>query len=186
SPVEPNVVCFPETKEDVQKILHYAKDNRIPITPFGAGSNLEGQIIPIAKGISMNTERMNQILDFSPEDMTVTVQLVLTRKTWNETIKIQVLHFPIVPGADACIGGMAATNACGTTAVRYGSMREQILDLEVILTDGTIIHTGSKAIKPSSGYHLTGLFSGSEGTLGIITEITLKLHGIPEHEIAAR
>src|SRR5690625_3762732 len=186
SPVEPNVVCFPETKEDVQKILHYAKVNRIPVIPFGAGSNLEGQIIPIAKGISMNTERMNQILDFSPEDMTVTVQPGLTRKQLNEMINRQGLQFPIDPGADASIGGMAATNASGTTAVRYGSMRDQILDLEVILTDGTIIHTGSKAKKSSSRYHLTGLFTGSEGTLGIITEITLKLHGIPEHEIAAR
>src|SRR5699024_3330018 len=111
SPVEPNVVCFPETKKDMQKIIHYAKDNRIPITPFGAGSNLEEQIIPIAKGISMNTERMNQILDFSPEDMTVTVQPGLTRKQLNETINRQGLQFPIDPGADASIGGMAATNA---------------------------------------------------------------------------
>src|SRR5699024_11186913 len=117
----------------------YAKDNRIPITPFGAGSNLEGLIIPIAKGISMNTERMNQILDFSPEDMTVTVQPGLTRKQLNETINRQGLQFPIDRVADASIGGMAATNVSGTTAVRYGSMRELILYLKVILTDGTII-----------------------------------------------
>src|SRR5699024_738804 len=126
------------------------------------------------------------ILDFSPEDMTVTVQPGLTRKQLNEMINRQGLQFPIDPGADASIGGMAATNASGTTAVRYGSMRDQILDLEVILTDGTIIHTGSSAEKSSSGHRLTGRLTGSEGTLGIITEITLKLHGIPEHEIAAR
>src|SRR5699024_5513042 len=130
------------------------------VIPFGAGSNLEGQIIPIANVISMNTERMNQILDFSSEDMTVTVQPGLSRKQLNEMINRQGPQFPIDPGADASIGGMAATNASGTTAVRYGSMRDQILDLEVILTDGTIIHTGSKAKKSSSGYHLTGLFTG--------------------------
>lgn len=184
--VEPNAVCFPETVKDIHMVLTYARKNQIAVTPFGAGSGLEGQIIPIKQGISLNTERMNRILDFSPEDMTVTVQPGITRLQLNEFINKHGLQFPIDPGADASIGGMTATNASGTTAVRYGSMRDQILDLEVVLSDGRIIHTGSKAKKSSSGYHLTSLFTGSEGTLGIVTEITLKLHGIPEHEIAAR
>ncbi|RNF38385.1 FAD-binding oxidoreductase [Planococcus salinus] len=183
--VEPEVVCFPESKEDIQAILETARTFGIPVTPFGAGSGLEGQAIPVKGGISLDFERMNQVLKFSPEDMQITVQPGITRKQLNKLINRQGLYFPIDPGADASIGGMAATNASGTTAVRYGTMRDQITDMEVVLADGTIIHTGSKAKKSSSGYHLTGLFTGSEGTLGIITEITLKLHGIPEHVIAA-
>src|SRR5699024_12738956 len=129
---------------------------------------------------TLNTERRNRLLDLRQEDMTITVHPGITRMKLNEKINKHGLQFAIDPGADASIGGMVATNASGTTAVRYGSMREQILDLKVVLADGRIIHTGSKAKKSSSGYHLTGLFAGSEGTLGIITEITLKLHGIPE------
>ena len=185
-PEEPDAVCFPESVEDVREVLKYAQEHQIAVTPFGAGSGLEGQAIPVEKGITMNMERMNRIVDYSPEDMTVTVQPGITRVQLNEIINKDGLQFPIDPGADASIGGMTATNASGTTAVKYGSMRDQILDLEVVLADGTAIHTGSKAKKSSSGYHLTGLFTGSEGTLGIITEITLKLHGIPDHEIAAR
>lgn len=184
--VEPDVVCFPESKEDVQKIIEIANKHQVAVTAYGAGSGLEGQAIPVKKGISVNFERMSQILDFSPEDMTITVQPGLTRLQLNERINKHGLQFPIDPGADASIGGMVATNASGTTAVRYGSMRDQVLDLEVVLADGRIIKTGSRAKKSSSGYHLTGLFTGSEGTLGLITEITLKLHGIPEHVIAAR
>ena len=183
--VEPDIVCFPESKEDVQKIMQIASEHKIAVTAFGIGSGLEGQAIPLEKGISVNFERMNKVLDFSPEDMTITVQPGITRLQLNEQINKHGLQFPIDPGADATIGGMVATNASGTTAVRYGSMRDQVLDLEVVLADGRMIKTGSRAKKSSSGYHLSGLFTGSEGTLGLITEITLKLHGIPEHIIAA-
>lgn len=184
--VTPDIVCFPESTEDVKKILSVAKQFQAPVTAYGVGSGLEGQVIPVKKGISVNLERMNKIVDFSPEDMTVTVQPGITRLQLNEEINRYGLQFPIDPGADATIGGMTATNASGTTAVRYGSMRDQVLDLEVVLADGRVIHTGTKAKKSSSGYNLTGLFTGSEGTLGIITEVTLKLHGIPERIIAAR
>ena len=158
----------------------------IPVTPYGAGSGLDGQAIPVKKGISMNFDRMKQINSFAPENLTVTVQPGLTRLELNNEINRHGLCFPIDPGADASIGGMVATNASGTTAVRYGSMKDQVLNLEVILADGRIIQTGSEVKKSSSGYNLTNLFVGSEGTLGIISGITLKLHGIPELTIAAR
>src|SRR5690625_4594126 len=186
SAVTPDVVCFPETKNDVKMILQIARELKVPVTAFGVGSGLEGQAIPVQKGISVNFERMNRIIDFSPEDMTITVEPGITRMQLNEQINRYGLQFPIDPGADATIGGMVATNASGTMAVHYGSMRDQILDLEVVLVDGRVIRTGTRAKKSSSGYHLTGLFTGSEGTLGIITEITLCLHGIPEHIVAAR
>lgn len=183
--VEPDVVCFPTCRKDVEEIIKIARANQVPVTPFGAGSGLEGQAIPVHKGISVNFERMNQIIAFSPENMMVTVQPGITRLQLNQMVNRQGLMFPIDPGADASIGGMVATNASGTTAVRYGSMREQLLDLEVVLADGTVMHTGTKAKKSSSGYHLTGLFAGSEGTLGMITEITLRLHGIPDYTVMA-
>ncbi|KAB2332081.1 FAD-binding protein [Cytobacillus depressus] len=184
--VEPDVVCFPEGRKDVEIIMAVAREFKVPVTPFGAGSGLEGQVIPIKKGISINFERMNNVVKFSPEDLVITVQPGITRLQLNKIVNRHGLMFPIDPGADATIGGMVATNASGTTAVRYGSTRDQLLDLEVVLADGTVIHTGTNAKKSSSGYHLTGLFAGSEGTLGIITEITLRLHGIPEHTVAAR
>ncbi|WP_066300123.1 FAD-binding oxidoreductase [Bacillus sp. FJAT-29937] len=186
TPVEPDVVCFPKSREDVEAIIGIAREHKIPVTPYGAGSGLEGQAIPIKKGISINFSNMNQVIHFSPEDLLVTVQPGITRLELNKVVNRHGLMFPIDPGADASIGGMVANNASGTTAVRYGSMRDQLLDLEVVLADGTVIHTGSHAKKSSSGYHLTGLFAGSEGTLGIVTEITLRLHGIPEHSLAAR
>lgn len=185
-PVEPDVVCFPENKEDVIAIIQIADQFGISVTPFGAGSGLEGQIIPVQKGISVDFERMNKVIDFSPEDLTVTVQPGITRLQLNDLINKHGLQFPVDPGADASIGGMVANNASGTTAVKYGSMRDQVLDLEIVLASGKVIRTGTKAKKSSSGYHLNGLFTGSEGTLGIVTEITLRLHGIPEHVIAAR
>ena len=185
TPVEPDVVVFPESQEDILAVLDIARKFLIPVIPYGAGSGLEGQVIPVHKGISMSFERMNQVIEFKPEDLTVTVQPGITRLQLNEFINKHGLQFPIDPGADASIGGMTATNASGTTAVKFGSMRDQILDLQVIMADGKVIQTGSKAKKSSSGYHLSGLFAGSEGTLGIITEITLRLHGIPEHTVAA-
>ena len=185
-PVEPDVVVFPESEEDIVAVLKIARKLRVPVIPYGAGSGLEGQIIPVNKGISISFERMNHIVDFQPEDLTVTVQAGVTRLQLNEFVNKHGLYFPIDPGADATIGGMTATNASGTTAVKFGSMRDQLLDLKVVMADGKVIHTGTKAKKSSSGYNLTGLFAGSEGTLGIMTEITLRLHGIPEHTIAAR
>ncbi|MFJ5624434.1 FAD-binding oxidoreductase [Peribacillus loiseleuriae] len=186
APIQPDVVCFPTCREDVEVVLEIARLNNVPITPFGIGTGLEGAAIPIKKGISLNFANMNQILEFSPEDMTVTVQPGITRVELNEFLKEYDLFFPIDPALDASIGGMIATNASGTTGVRYGAMKDQILDLEVVLADGTVVHTGTKAKKSSSGYLLTNLFVGSEGTLGIFTEVTLKLYGLPECTVMAR
>ncbi|MFD1706028.1 FAD-binding oxidoreductase [Siminovitchia sediminis] len=184
--VEPDVVVFPESTEDVQKILKYANTHKVPVVPYGAGSGLEGQSIPVQKGISVDFEKMNKILEVRPEDLAVIVQPGITRVQLNEELKKYGLFFPVDPGADASIGGMAATNASGTMTVRYGGMRSQVLNLRVVLADGRVIETGSLAKKSSSGLHLNGLFVGSEGTLGIFTEIALKLHGIPEDIVAAR
>ena len=184
--VWPDVVCFPESKEDVVEILKIASANQTPVTPFGAGTGLEGQAIPVQKGIVINLKKMNKVIEFSPDDMRVTVQAGVTRLQLNKLVNTHGLMFSVDPGADAMIGGMIATNASGTTAVRYGAMRDQLLDLEVVLADGLTIHTGTMAKKSSSGYNLTGLFTGSEGTLGIITEVTLKLHSIPEYNMMAR
>jgi D-lactate dehydrogenase (cytochrome) len=185
TPVKPNVVVFPRHTKEIVKLVEYANKHRIPLVPFGAGSGLEGQAIPVKKGISISFEQMNQIVELRLEDMIVKVQPGVTRLQLNQYINKHGLYFPIDPGADAMIGGMVATNASGTTAVRYGTMRNQVLDMEVVLANGNIIHTGSLAKKSSSGYHLNGLFVGSEGTLGIFTEITLRLHGIPEHVAVA-
>ncbi|MBM7649426.1 D-lactate dehydrogenase (cytochrome) [Bacillus ectoiniformans] len=182
----PDVVVFPQSAADVQKIVTFASEHQVPVVPFGAGSGLEGHAIPVQGGISIDFERMNQIIELRPEDLIVKVQPGITRMQLNQELKKHGLFFPVDPGADASIGGMASTNASGTQAVRYGVMRDQILDLEVVLADGRVIHTGSLAKKSSSGYHLNGLFVGSEGTLGVFTEITLKLHGIPESIVAAR
>jgi D-lactate dehydrogenase (cytochrome) len=186
SPVEPDIVVFPSCKEDIVAIIKFAERNVIPVVPYGVGSGLEGQAIPIKKGISVSFQNMNKIVSFSPDDMLITVQPGVTRLQLNELVNRHGLFFPVDPGADASIGGMVATNASGTSAVRYGTMRDQVLNLEVVLPSGGIIQTGSLAKKSSSGYHLNGLFVGSEGTLGIFTEITLKLHGIPESILAAR
>lgn len=183
---EPDFVFFPENTDDVVKVLRLANEHAIAVTPFGAGSGLEGQSIPMKKGISLNFDRMNNVVEFAPEDLMITVEPGMTRLQLNDFVNRHGLYFPIDPGADASIGGMVATNASGTTAVRYGSMRDQVLDLEVVLANGDVIHTGSKAKKSSSGYHLNGVFTGSEGTLGVITKVTVKLHGIPEKVLAAR
>lgn len=182
----PDVVVFPESKEDVSAILIFANEHKIPVVGFGAGSGVEGQAIPIHKGITIDFERMNKIVDVRPEDLVVTVQPGVTHMQLNERLKQYGLFFPIDPGADATIGGMVSTNASGTLTVRYGNMLDQILNLEVVLADGTIIETGSLAKKSSSGYNLTSLFTGSEGTLGLFTEISLRLHGISEDIVSAR
>ncbi|MDF2683365.1 MAG: 2-hydroxy-acid oxidase, partial [Brevibacillus sp.] len=186
APVLPDVVVFPITKEEVSEILKYANERSIPVVPFGVGSSLEGHCIPLQGGISIDFQQMNQIIEVRPEDFLVRVQPGVTRTQLNAALKKHGLFFPVDPGADATIGGMTATNASGTTSVRYGIMRSQVRDLEVVMADGSIIHTGGLSAKSSSGYHLTGLFVGSEGTLGAFTEITLKVYGIPETVIAGR
>ncbi|WP_075982694.1 FAD-binding oxidoreductase [Bacillus massilinigeriensis] len=185
-PNQPEIVVFPETKEEVSSILSFANEHKIPITPFGAGSSLEGHIIPVEGGISLNLTLMNKILEVRPEDFLVRVQPGVTRNELNKELKKHGLFFPVDPGADASIGGMSSTNASGTNSVKYGTMKDQVLGLEVVLANGQIIKTGGMAVKSSAGYNLTGLFVGSEGTLGVLTEITLRLQGIPEATFAVR
>lgn len=186
APSLPDIVVFPHSTADVSAILKLAHGARVAVVPFGVGSSLEGNAIPIARGISIDFSEMNAILDIRPEDLLVKVQPGVTRAQLNKELKKHGLQFTVDPGADATLGGMVATNASGTTAVRYGVMRDQVRDLEVVLADGTVIHTGSMAAKSSSGYHLNGLFVGSEGTLGCFTELTLKVVGIPEFVTAGR
>jgi len=180
SPHLPDAVVFPKTKDEVSRIMQFASKHSIPVVPYGAGTSLEGHIIPVNGGISLNFSMMNQIVSVRPDDFLVTVQPGVTRIQLNQTLKKHGLFFPIDPGADASIGGMAATNASGTNSVKYGVMRDQVLGLEVVLADGSIVRTGGHSFKSSAGYNLTGLFVGSEGTLGAFTEIILKLQGIPE------
>ncbi|QDX92703.1 FAD-binding protein [Brevibacillus laterosporus] len=186
TPALPDVVVFPESTEDVSRLVAFANDREIPVVPFGIGSSLEGHAIPVHGGVSLDFQRMNQILEVRPDDLLIRVQPGITRTEVNKELKKYGLFFSVDPGADATLGGMAATNASGTTAVRYGVMRDQVRDLEVVLADGSIIHTGGLAAKSSSGYHLNGLFVGSEGTLGVFTELTLRVYGIPEEMMAVR
>ena len=185
-PHRPDVVVFPESAEEVAAVLAYAHENGVPVVPFGAGTSLEGHVIPLYGGISLDLTRMNAIVALRPQDLTVTVQPGVTRLQLEAAAGPHGLFFPVDPGADATLGGMAATNASGTTTVRYGGMRTHVLALEVALADGRIIRTGTRAVKTSAGYSLTNLFVGSEGTLGVITELTLRLHPIPEHVVVAR
>lgn len=185
-PKLPEVVVFPETAEEVSRVMSFANEHDIAVVPFGVGSSLEGHTIPLKGGISIDFQLMNRVLEVRPGDFLVKVQPGVTRTQLNQELKKYGLFFPVDPGADATIGGMTANNASGTTSVRYGIMRNQVRDLEVVLADGRIIHSGGLAEKSSSGYNLNNLFIGSEGTLGIFTEITLRVYGIPEVTMAAR
>ena len=182
----PDVVVYPRSATDVSNIMKTASRLKVPVVPFGRGTSLEGHVIPYENGITVDFSLMDKILEIRENDLLVKVQPGVTRTQLNKELKKYGLFFSVDPGADATLGGMAATNASGTTTVKYGVMRDQVRDLEVVLADGTIMHTGNLAAKSASGFHLNGLFVGSEGTLGCFTELTLKVYGIPEFTTAAR
>ena len=181
----PEVVVFAESKDEIAFAVALAYAHRVPVIPYGAGSSLEGHLLAVQGGLSLDVSRLNKIIAINAEDLTVTVQAGVTRNQLNNEIRHTGLFFPIDPGADASLGGMAATRASGTNAVRYGTMRENVLGLTVATPAGELIHTGTRARKSSAGYDLTRLYVGSEGTLGVICEVTLKLYPLPEAVSAA-
>ena len=184
-PILSKAVVFPETNEEVSKILKICNEHKIPVVPFGTGTSLEGNVVGNDQGITISLEKMNKILSVNVDDFDCKVQACVTREQLNEYLREDGVFFPIDPGANAAIGGMAATSASGTMAVKYGTMKTVISGLTVVLPNGEIIKTGSRTKKTSAGYNLTNLFIGSEGTLGIITEVQLRLSPIPESIMSA-
>ena len=184
-PVLSQAVVFPETNEEVSKALKLCNEHKIPVVPFGTGTSLEGNVLGNENGITISLEKMNKVLSVNASDFDCRVQANVTRKQLNEYLREDGVFFPIDPGADAALGGMASTSASGTMAVKYGTMRTVISGLTVVLPNGDIVKTGSRTKKTSAGYNLTNLFIGSEGTLGIITEVQLRLSPIPESIMSA-